>query len=250
MNPDIIVLGAPGADGLSGPLPAPANPDYTGKPAAAGGSCSWGDCTCATNGVNGGSGNRGNTGLGGATPPKAPTLGVIVGRLLSDLVVQTQGGNGGNGGSGSNGSNGGVGQDAGTNDPSCLKAGWFSKAPCTPALGGYGGNAGQGGDGGPGGGGGDGGDIYIYYYESQSISPSGSTYQIHGISKPGSVGNGGAKGKAGQPGAGGMNEPVNGNPAVPRDGGFSSSDGNPGTNGLTPGEPGNVVSYSLPAGSL
>jgi hypothetical protein len=250
MNPDIIVFAAPGADGLSGPPPAPANPDYTGKPAAHGGSCSWGECVCAQNGGNAGSGNRGNTGRGGATPPKAPTLGFIVGRLLSDLVVQTQGGNGGLGGAGSNGSNGGAGQDAGTNVPYCLKAGWISKAPCTLALGGYGGDAGHGGDGGPGGGGGDGGDIYLYYYEAQSIGPSGSVYQIHGLSNPGSVGTGGLKGKAGQPGEGGINEAVKGGPLVRQAGGNPNNDGNAGTNGLTPGEPGNVASHYIPAGSL
>jgi len=250
MNPDIIIFGAIGADGSSGAKALPANPDYAnGLPAANGGSCSWGTCVCAMNGIGGGSGNRGNTGVQGGAAPKAPTLCVIVGRLLSDLVVQTQGGNGGKGGAGSNGTNGGAGQNAGTNVAHCLKSGFFHKAACTPAVGGVGGDAGRGGDGGIGGGGGDGGDLYIYYCEPQSLAPSGAVYQIYGTSKAGSVGIGGAPGIAGQPGAGGMNEPVAGNPATRQSGGNANNNGACGQNGSPPGEPGNVATYYVPVSS-
>ncbi len=247
MKPDIIVLGPTGKDGTAGDPPAAASVDYSNKPAAKDGSCSRDTCICAKNGKSGGSGNNGNPGAtGGATPPKAPTLCIIVGRLVSDLLVQTVGGKGGTGGAGSNGTNGGQGQDAGTNVAYCLKAGWFSKAPCTPAQGGVGGDAGRGGDGLPGGGGGDGGDLYIYYAESQSLSPGGAVYQVFGQSTPGSIGLGGAGGKRGQPGLGGMCEAIGSDPPVRQASGRSNVDGHAGVNGSPSGVPGNVACFVLP----
>jgi hypothetical protein len=247
MNADIIVLGPSGKDGRGGDPAAAASVDYANKPAAANGSCSWDySCTCAESGKSGGSGNPGNSGTGGTTPLKAPTLCIIVGRLLSDLVVQTQGGKGGTGGPGSNGTSGGQGQDAGTNVGYCLKDHWFSKAECTPAIGGVGGDAGRGGDGGPGGGGGDGGDLYVYYAESQSLSPGGAAYQVFGQSTPGWIGLGGAGGQRGQPGLGGMCEAVGSNPPVRQSSGRSNVKGDDGLNGSPPGNPGDVASFALP----
>jgi hypothetical protein len=247
MKTDIIVLGPSGKDGKDGAPAVVASVDYANKPAAADGSCSWDfTCTCAESGQSGGSGNHGNSGTGGTTPLKAPTLCIIVGRLLSDLVVQTLGGKGGTGGAGSNGTSGGQGQDAGTNASYCLKDYWWSKAQCTPAVGGVGGDAGRGGDGGPGGGGGDGGDLYIYYAESQSLSPGGAVYQVFGQSTPGSIGLPGAPGQPGRPGLGGMSEAIGSNPPVRQSSGRSNVEGDPGLNGSPPGNPGHVASFPLP----
>jgi hypothetical protein len=242
MTPDIIVSGTNGADGAPGPKPAPASSDYTHGPPAAGGSCGvlW-ICECASNGLAAGSGNGGNTGGGGQAGGNAPTLCIIVGRLVSDLAVQTQGGKGGKGGPGSNGSDGGQGQEAGTNAPFCLQKHSVFKAQCTPAVGGVGGDAGHGGDGGPGGGGGDGGYIYIYYSEAQSVSPGGTAYQIFPLSNPGDIGKGGAPGLRGNPGLGGLNEAVDNNPQTRQRGGFPNGDGGWGPNGSPPGVPRTVL---------
>lgn len=246
MNPDIIVFGPTGANGQNGTPGLPASVDFTNGPAAQGGTCTKGNCVCASNGTSGGAGNSGNTGSAGLPPPKAPTLCVIVGRLLSDLIVHTQAGNGGNGGAGGNGSNGGAGQNAGINASSCLKKGWFEPAPCQPAIGGYGGNAGRGASGMPGGDGGDGGDIYIYYGEKQGVDGGGAAYQVFGQSIPGGVGMGGAPGQPGLPGAGGFNEPVGGNAATQQGSGYTAQAGGWGPNGSLPGTPGAVFSKSLP----
>src|SRR5262249_39657269 len=163
MKPDIIVLGPSGENGKDGDAAAAASVDYANQPAAANGSCFWGYCTCAKSGQSGGSGNHGNPGTNGTTPLKGPTLCIIVGRLVSDLVVQTLGGTGGTGGAGSNGTSGGQGQDAGTNDGYCLKSHWEFKAQCNPAIGEGGGGAGRGGGGRPGGGGGGGGGVYVFF---------------------------------------------------------------------------------------
>lgn len=248
MNPDIIVFGPPGANGISGTNGhAPSSDFVGGQPHAQSGSCKHGSCNCALPGLSGGPGNPGNSGTAGGQAPKAPTLCVIVGRLVSDLAVQTQGGKGGSGGAGGSGSNGGHGQDAGRNTPSCLKTEWYHKAPCYPATGGIGGNAGRGADGRPGGGGGDGGDIYIYYAEPQGVSPSCSAFQVFGTSVPGAVGMGGAPGQAGNPGAGGMNEAVGKNSPTQQASGSSAISGNWGPNGSPPGTPGIVASQMLPS---
>ncbi|MES2706265.1 MAG: hypothetical protein V4726_06620 [Verrucomicrobiota bacterium] len=250
MNPDIIVFGPNGQIGAPGTPGSPASPDFTGDPPAQGGTCDKkGNCTCALSGTAGGPGNPGNYGIAGGQAPKAPTLCLIVGRLVSDLVIQTQGGAGGVGGAGGTGSGGGKGQDGGINAASCLKAGWWHDAACQPTLGGIGGNAGRGMDGMPGGGGGDGGDIYIYYGEKQGVDPQGASYQVFGTSVPGEVGMGGAPGKAGNPGAGGMNEAVGNSPATQQPGGNTSIGGNWGPNGSPPGNPGIVSAQMLPSAS-
>lgn len=246
MTPDIIVSGANGADGKPGPQPSPASPDYTNGPAADAGSCDSWECVCAANGLAAGSGIGGGAGGAGKPGGRAPTLCLIVGRLMSDLVVQSKGGNGGTGGPGSSGTDGGQGQDAGTNVPFCIKDQTSSKAQCTPAIGGVGGDAGDGGDGGPGGGGGDGGEIYIYYSESQNILPGGTAFQVFAESLPGDIGTGGAPGLAGKPGVGGLNEAAGGNPQTRQRSGLPKNNGEWGLNGTPPGVSGTVLSIMLP----
>lgn len=245
---DIVILGVSGKNGDGAPLALPANPDFTGQGPAPSGTYSDGTCCCAFNGKAAGSGNHGNYGGQGFTGLVAPTLGLIVGRLLSDLVVQSQGGSGGNGAPGGVGTNGGMGQDSGTNEPSCLKSTWISSACCNPAIGGLGGDAGRGGDGGPGGGAGDGGDIYIYYLETQTISPSGAVYQVLPTSSPGGVGLGGVPGTPGQPGLGGYSEAVGTTVTTRVSSGNTANAGGYGPNGQPAGQPGKVIAQFVPSG--
>ena len=245
---DIVILGVSGKHGDAAPPALPANPDYAGQAPAPSGTYSDCTCYCAINGQAAGSGNRGNHGGQGFPGLPAPTLGLIVSRLLSDLVIVSQGGSGGQGAPGGTGTDGGLGQDSGTNDPSCLKLTPSSSACCNPAVGGPGGDAGGGGDGGPGGAAGDGGDIYIYYMETQTVSPSGAVYQVLPTSAPGSVGGGGGPGSAGNPGLGGYSEAVGATQETRVQSGATANAGGYGPNGQPPGQPGTVIAQYVPPG--
>jgi hypothetical protein len=249
MTPDIIVKGADAPDGTPAPVAAAASPDYANQGPAQAGTCIWEGgqwiCECASDGQSAGSGIRGGKGGAGRPGGKAPTLCIVVGRLLSDLVLQAEGGKGGQGAPGGRGSNGGQGQDAGSNAAYCLKSHASSAAQCPPAHGGGGGDAGQGGDGGHGGGAGDGGDIYIYQAESQP-SPEISGYQIFALSLPGAIGRGGPPGAAGEPGQGGLDEAAGDNPPARRPSGKAAGEGEWGMNGTPQGIAGNVFTVILP----
>jgi hypothetical protein len=233
------MIGVPGTHGMPEIALASdtAQPDFGGQAAATSGTYSQGKCVCAINGLAGGSGNRGNVGSAGMPGQAPPTVGFIVGRLLSDIAVHSVGGAGGRGGQGSHGQDGGDGQDSGVNDTNCLKVDSKHTACCPPATGGVGGDAGRGGDGGPGGAGGNGGDIYVCYLEHQ-----GGVYQVLSASIAGAVGPGGAPGNAGTPGQGGTNE----SGTTPRaDSGATNGPGGTGSNGTPPGQPGRVTAFSL-----
>ena len=258
MNPDILIRPRPVSKAANGEPAQPASPDFKGKDRAKDG-CYDGTCGCAADGTRGGNGNHGNRGQPGSTGHHAPTFALIVGRLLSDLVVTSHGGQGGEGGDGSDGTDGGDGQDAGRNNVSCITAADGEEPHCRPAIGGPGGDAGAGGDGGPGGNGGAGGSIHISYSQPQGDSATGAVYQVHAASYGGEVGPGGQPGKAGKPGVGGSNEepppPSQEKSPAPRvptrqDSGAPATDGSPGPNGLLPGRVGRIqVHVVQPTGS-
>ncbi|MBL9128186.1 MAG: hypothetical protein JNL97_11085 [Verrucomicrobiales bacterium] len=258
MNPDILIRALPVPKAAAGePAPA-ASPDFKDKDRAKDG-CYDGTCGCASDGTRGGNGNHGNRGQPGLTGNPAPTFALIVGRLLSDLVVTSQGGRGGEGGDGTDGTDGGDGQDAGRNNASCVSALEGEEPHCRLATGGSGGDAGGGGDGGPGGNGGAGGSIHISYRQPQGDSTTGAVYQVHAASYGGDVGPGGRPGKAGKPGIGGLNEEPppsteENSPATrvpPRqESGAPATDGSPGPNGKLPGRVGQIqVHVVQPTGS-
>lgn len=240
-NPDIIIPGNFGADGLS-PTKAAAGvnckEDDTGQDGSdtSDGSPSWlgrGKCVQATDGTKGAKGDRGENAFDGSFGRKPPLLIIKVGSMPTTsepIKIESIGGKGGEGGNGGEGGDGADGGNAGVNNSKCL-----NKKYTRLAKGGLGGDGGIGGDGGLGGDGGNGGDVYTY-----SDQPSIDLLLV-GTSTVGAPGNGGNGAEGGQGGLGGYNEVKDGDPikrALPG----QSLGGGRGKRGGNNGFPG-VVAY-------